>query len=100
MVIAGELVEQRMAELMELGAQPMDEDDRPPLPRFGVVDAVAVDVDELAGWRHHLLGARGDLAGGEDEIAGDQCRADHQDRENRRNDSRHRQFLMDSFSSH
>ena len=55
-VIAGELVEQRMAELMELGAQPMDEDDRPPLPRFGIVDAVAVDVDELAGWRHLLLG--------------------------------------------
>ena len=39
--------EQRMLELVELGAEPMDEDDRPPLPRFGVVDAVAVDVDEF-----------------------------------------------------
>ncbi len=37
-----------MAEMMQLPAEPMDEEDRPPLARLDVVDAVAADVDELA----------------------------------------------------
>ena len=68
-VAVGQPAEQRMPELMELRAEPMDEDDRPPLARFDVVDAVAVDVDEFAGWRNHLFRMRGDLAGREDEVA-------------------------------
>ena len=77
-VAVGQPAEQRMTELMELGAEPMDEDDRPPLARFNVVNAVAVDVDEFAGWRNHFFRMRGDLAGRQHEIACDQGGGDQE----------------------
>ena len=58
-----------MAEMMQLPAEPVDEDDRSPLAGLDVVDAVAADVDELARRRHQPLGCRRDPPRRQHEIA-------------------------------
>jgi hypothetical protein len=67
-VAGAELVEERVEEMMERAAEPVDEEDRPPLPALDIVDAVAVDRDELAGGRDGLLGAPRDAARDELEV--------------------------------
>src|SRR5690606_28149868 len=62
----------RVAEVMQLPAEPVDEDDRASLTRRDIVDAVAADVDEPARCRHHALGFCRDAARRHDEVAGNE----------------------------
>src|SRR5262245_46152594 len=78
MEIAFQPAEKRVAELVKLRSEPVDEEDRPPLPGLGVMDAVAVDFDEFAGRRHMPHGLGGDLLRREDEIAKIKDRTDKQ----------------------
>jgi hypothetical protein len=55
-----ETAKQRMAEMVELRAEAVQEDDRPALAFLDIVDAIAVDFDELSQRRHQPLGLGGD----------------------------------------
>ena len=55
-VARAKAAKQRVPELVELRAKSVHEHDRPPLARFDIVDAVAVDLDELSAGRHQSFG--------------------------------------------
>src|SRR5688572_23864524 len=78
-----------MAEVMQLPAETVHEDDRPPLTRLDIVDAVSGDVDEFSDWWNGTLRPIGDPSRRQREIADDE-KADQKDRaENPADDRSH-----------
>jgi len=65
--------EQPVPELQQLGAEPVQEEDRRALADVDIVEEITVDVDEPACRRHPPLGLGSDPPCGIGEIAGDEA---------------------------
>lgn len=91
-VARAEMREQRVAEVVELSAKPVQEDNRLSIADIDIVNAVAVDLDEFSDRRHQPFGLGRDP----------QCRqhkaADGEDRQQQQNGQQPRQYRQEHRS--